>query len=133
MRFASFARSLRSASRPITGRSRRTRGLAGGSALRRPILEVLEDRLCPAGPYSYTVVAQTGSTILAPNGSSVGTLMNMSLASLNDAGQVAFLGTTNNFKGVDEWTPAGNTITEISFPNRNFTFPQIDNNGDVIA
>ncbi len=104
----------------------------------RLVLEQLEDRLCLAlGPYTYYLVAATGSTVNAPGsgGASVGTLTNMSLASINDSGNVAFLGTINGFNGVDEATFPSDSValTDLSFTNRNFTFPQIDNNGDVIA
>jgi len=104
----------------------------------RLVLEQLEDRLCLASaPYTYSLVAATGSTVNAPGtgGASVGTLTNMSLASINDSGNVAFLGTINGFNGVDEATFSNGSValTDLSFTNRNFTFPQIDNNGDVIA
>src|SRR5208337_1534223 len=41
----------------------------------------------------------------------------------------------NGFNGVDEATFSNGSValTDLSFTNRNFTFPQIDNNGDVIA
>jgi len=102
----------------------------------RLVLEQLEDRLCLASaPYTYSLLAATNDTVNAPGGASVGTLTNMSLASINDSGNVAFLGTINGFNGVDEATfPNGKlALTDLSFTNRNFTFPQIDNNGDVIA
>ena len=103
----------------------------------RLVLEQLEDRLCLASaPYTYSLVAATGSTTVnAPSSTSVGTLTNMSLASINDSGNVAFLGTINGFSGVDEGTLSNGSfpLTDLSFTNRNFTFPQIDNNGDVVA
>ena len=112
----------------------------------RFVLEQLEDRLCLASaPYTYSFVAATGDTVNAPGsgGASVGTLTNISLPSINDSGNVAFLGTINGFNGVDEATSSNGSValTDLSFTNRNFTFPQIDNAGvrnssdpgDVIA
>ena len=103
----------------------------------RLALEQLEHRLClAADTYTYSLVAATGSTVNTPGGASVGTLTNMSLASINDSGNVAFLGTVGGFNGVDEGTfnsDGSVALTDLSFTNRNFTFPQIDNNGDVIA
>ena len=33
----------------------------------RPVLELLEDRVCLSAPYQYTFVAETGSTVDKPN------------------------------------------------------------------
>ncbi|MGP0069137.1 MAG: hypothetical protein ACLQGP_36750 [Isosphaeraceae bacterium] len=102
------------------------------------VLQQLEDRICPTqAPYALSVVASTGATVYAPGtgGAAVGTLSNISLASINDNGAVAFLGTVGGSNGVVETITSGSTttLTELSFTNRNFTFPQIDDDGDVIA
>jgi hypothetical protein len=107
----------------------------------RPALEELECRLCPSAPppYIYFTAAQTGNTVYTPgaNGTPIGTLTNVSLASINDSGQVGFLGFFSNGSGVDEWDAAApNPLTNLSFApstNRNYTFPQIDASGDMIA
>jgi len=102
------------------------------------VFEPLEDRLClSSDPYTYSVVAATGSMVNNPSGASVGTLTNISLASINDSGNVAFLGTINGENTVDEGTFSNGsfTLTDLSsaIPSHIFTFPQIDNNGNVIA
>ncbi len=103
----------------------------------RPLLEQLENRLCMAtGAYTYSVVAATGNTVNAPGGGPVGTLTNISLASISDSGNVAFLGTVNGYNGVDEATFSnGNwSLSDLSLSSsQNYTYPQIDNNDDVIA
>ncbi len=98
----------------------------------------LEARVClTQGPYLFSAVASTGDTVYAPGtgGAAIGNLSNISLGSINDSGNVAFLGTVGGYNGVVEPVTSGGTttLTELSFTNRNFTFPQIDNNNDVIA
>ena len=120
-----------------SAKSRREQNWHQTSRPIRPFLELLEDRLCPS-VYNYDVVAQTGSTVNLPNSSTAaGTLTSMALASINDSGNVAFLGSLNNgYSGVDEGTfnAAGSVnLSVLSFTTRNFTFPQIDNQGEVIA
>jgi hypothetical protein len=101
----------------------------------RPLLEQLENRLCMAtGAYTYSLVAATGSPVNAPGGP--GILKNISLASINDSGNVAFLGTANGYNGVYEATFSnGNwSLSDLSVSSsQNYTYPQIDNNGEVIA
>jgi hypothetical protein len=100
--------------------------------------ERLDDRICPSSLYSYSVFAKTGDGVTPPgSGTSAGTLTNISLASINDSGNVGFLGTLNNgFSGVDEagLDANGNVYRSVlSFTSRNFTFPQIDNNNEIIS
>ena len=64
-------------------------------------------------------------------------MSNISFASINDSGQVAFLGTVNGYSNVIEGTVSDgpSTLTDLtaSLAANTFTFPQIDNAGDVIA
>ncbi|MGO9600226.1 MAG: dockerin type I domain-containing protein [Isosphaeraceae bacterium] len=103
----------------------------------RPLLEQLENRLCMAtGAYTYSVVAATGNTVNAPGGGPVGTLTNISLASINTSGNVAFVGTVNGFNSVDEATLSTGSwsLTDlVGSSSLNYTYPQIDDNGEVIA
>jgi Repeat of unknown function (DUF5650)/Invasin, domain 3/Immunoglobulin I-set domain len=139
MRVHSWLRSL--TSRPKQSANRR-RGQHWIKIKRtyRPFLELLEGRLCPS-VYNYGVVARTGATVNLPNGSTAaGTLTSLALASINDSGNVAFLGALgSNPPGVDEATFVGGgsvNLSLLSVTNINsiaFTSPQIDNKGEVIA
>jgi hypothetical protein len=113
----------------------------------RPMLEALESRLCPSDLYNYAVVAKTGDTVpQAGTSGNAGTLLNASLASINDSGDVGFLGTYSAGPGVVEAAVGTNgsyTLSNLSLApsSRTFTFPQITNRaypitmvpGDVVA
>jgi hypothetical protein len=123
-RFAKVPGTLQSAER---GQSRRPRR----STWSRVTVEGLEERLC-LSTLNYTVMAQSGQAVYAASGgTSVGTLGVGSLASINSSGNVAFLGVANGFNGAIESN--GAQLTDVGFTNRSLSFPQIDDNGDVIA
>lgn len=131
---------------PRGAKRRRRAGRVSAPTLRRvrPTLELLENRLSPA-VYNYDVVAQTGYGVNQPNGTPAqGTLTNLAQASINDSGNVAFLGTlttvsNNSYSGVDEATISGGVTTlsvlsnNLSSTIRYFSFPQINNDNNVIA
>src|ERR1043165_4219609 len=100
----------------------------------RLVLDRLEDRLCPTA-YPYDVMAVTGTSSYSTAGvSAVGTLSNVSDASINNTGTVAFLGTINGHDTVDESTgPSANLTVLGGFSTPNLNSPQIDDNGNVIA
>lgn len=127
---------------PRGGNRRGRAGRVPAPTLRRvqPILEVLEERLSPA-VYNYQVVALIGDTVNLPNTSqSAGTLTNLADASINNSGNVSFLGTLNRgsnrsprYSGVDEATFTANgsvNLSVLSFTLRDFSFPRIDSKVD---
>src|SRR5207245_702940 len=87
--------------------------------------------------YTPHIIAATNDSVA---GTTTETLKTMSLASVNDSGQVAFLGQvssgTNSFGGILRGS-GRNAVADLSSAlgnsSRIFGFPQINNAGDVVA
>jgi hypothetical protein len=104
---------------------------------------VLSSQLLFAGPLNFSILAETGDLVTTPSGMDPGTGVLTSPAStmsLNDQGQVAFTGQyssgANSFASVfrsDGTTGVVNLAGSLNSTTRQFSFPWINNAGDVVA
>ena len=98
------------------------------SSKRRLGLDYLEERLCPQHFYNFDAIARTGNLDMTGMSDS---------PSINDAGQVAFVGNFSNGSGLI--VGDGTSLTNINplfshSPNRSFgRFAQINDSGQVLA
>src|SRR5216683_3338986 len=94
----------------------------------RPSLEGLEDRVCPSSIHDYAVIGQTGQAGLT--GIEQG-------ASINDAGNVAFIGDKTAGKGIYFWDQSAGTLTNVDsgfVSSIRSPYPELQlNNSDQVA
>lgn len=100
----------------------------------RPVLELLESRICPSSYYSYTVIAKTGDTVTTSAGSATLTAVGDS-PGINDSGNIAFTGTVQGGRQGVFIASGSATPTDLdSAPAFNFGRDVwINNNNQVMA